>query len=137
MGWVGDAYDNALYVSFFATLECALIGRTDLPTLAATERATLDYIEGWYHPRRGHSSLGYLSPAAFERAGNGELALAAAENSSAGPVPIPRRAGEGPASPGVGEAGSTRAFTGPPNRGRSTAMGEPTSRKLSLLTREA
>jgi hypothetical protein len=26
-----------------------------------------EYIEGWYNPRRRHSTLGYLSPAEFER----------------------------------------------------------------------
>ena len=25
-----------------------------------------EYIEGWYNPRRRHSTLGYLSPAEFE-----------------------------------------------------------------------
>ena len=28
--------------------------------------AIFDWIEGWYNPRRRHSSLGYLSPAEFE-----------------------------------------------------------------------
>src|SRR6266436_2786159 len=27
----------------------------------------LDYIEGWYNPRRRHSALDYLSPIAYER----------------------------------------------------------------------
>jgi len=29
-------------------------------------QAVFRYIEGWYNPRRRHSSLGYLSPAKFE-----------------------------------------------------------------------
>ena len=114
MGSVGDAYDNALCESFFATLECELIERTEMPTPAAAERAIFDYIEGWYNPRRRHSSLGYLSPAVFERAaavaGNGavgEPAPAVAESSSAGPGPLPRCAGEASDSLEVGEGGST------------------------------
>jgi len=30
--------------------------------------AILEYLEAWYNPRRRHSALGYLSPAAFEAA---------------------------------------------------------------------
>ena len=67
MGSVGDAYDNALCESFFATLECELLDRQRFPTQADARLAVFDFIEGWYNPRRRHSSLDYLSPMIFER----------------------------------------------------------------------
>jgi putative transposase len=68
MGSVGDAYDNALCESFFATVECELLDRTRFATPAAARAALFDFIEGWYNPRRRHSALGYLSPIGYERA---------------------------------------------------------------------
>lgn len=67
MGSVGDAYDNAMAESFFATLECELLARRKFRTHAEARGAIFKFIEGWYNPRRLHSSLGYMSPAAFER----------------------------------------------------------------------
>ena len=46
MGTVGDAYDNALCESFFATLECELLDRERFRTPAEARRAVFDYIEG-------------------------------------------------------------------------------------------
>jgi len=66
MGSVGDAYDNAVAESFFGTLECELLDRYTFRTQADARQAVFRYIEGWYNPRRRHSSLGYLSPAKFE-----------------------------------------------------------------------
>jgi putative transposase len=67
MGSVGDAYDNALCESFFATLECELLDRQRFATQAEARLAIFDFIEGWYNPRRRHSALGYLSPGDYER----------------------------------------------------------------------
>jgi putative transposase len=67
MGSVGDAYDNAMAESFFATLECELIDRSVWRNRNDARRAVFDYIEAFYNPRRRHSSLGYLSPVEFER----------------------------------------------------------------------
>jgi putative transposase len=67
MGSRGDAYDNALAESFMATLKTELVDRRSWPTRHAARTAIYDYIEAWYNPRRRHSALGYLSPAAFER----------------------------------------------------------------------
>ena len=66
-GSVGDAYDNALCESFFATLECELLDRSRFATLAVARLEVFDYIEGWYNPRRRHSALDYLSPMASEQ----------------------------------------------------------------------
>jgi putative transposase len=67
MGSVGDAYDNAMAESFFATLECELLDRHRFKTQAEARMAVFEFIEGFYNPRRRHSSLGYLSPIDYER----------------------------------------------------------------------
>ena len=67
MGSVGDAYDNALAESFFATLECELLDRNRFRTQVEARMAVFQFIEGWYNPHRLHSALGYLSPIDFER----------------------------------------------------------------------
>lgn len=66
MGSVGDAYDNAMCESFFATLECELLARRRFPSQAKARMATFNFIEGWYNSARRHSGLGYLSPIAYE-----------------------------------------------------------------------
>jgi len=66
MGSVGDAYDNAMCESFFATLECELLARSRFTTQAEARRAVFGFIEGFYNRRRRHSSIGYLSPIDYE-----------------------------------------------------------------------
>ena len=67
MGSVGDAYDNAMAESFFATLERELLNRRTFKTQAEARLAIFEWIEGWYNPHRRHSALGYLSPINYER----------------------------------------------------------------------
>jgi putative transposase len=67
MGSVGDAYDNALCESFFATLECELLDRRAFRSQAEARMAVFEFIEGWYNPLRRHSALDYASPMQFER----------------------------------------------------------------------
>lgn len=67
MGSVGDAYDNAMCESFFATLECELLQRTRFKTRAEAELEVFEFIEGWYNPHRRHSALAYQSPIEYER----------------------------------------------------------------------
>jgi putative transposase len=67
MGSVGDAYDNALCESFFATLECELLDRQRFQTQVEARLAVFEFIEGWYNPHRRHSALGYHSPVNYER----------------------------------------------------------------------
>jgi putative transposase len=76
MGSVGDAYDNALCESFFATLECELLDRRRFKTQAEAKIAIFDFIEGWYNPRRRHSGIGYHSPIRYERNFQAETAIA-------------------------------------------------------------
>jgi putative transposase len=67
MGSVGDCFDNALCESFFATLECELLDRRRFKNQEEARRAVFEFLEGWYNLHRRHSSLGYLSPAEFEK----------------------------------------------------------------------
>ncbi len=67
MGRIGDAYDNAVAESFFATLECELIDRDIFRTREEARTKIFDFIEAFYNPRRRHSSLDYLSPMEYER----------------------------------------------------------------------
>jgi putative transposase len=67
MGSVGDCFDNALCESFFATLECELLDRNELPTRADARQAVFDFIEGWYNLHRLHSSLDYDTPTRYEK----------------------------------------------------------------------
>jgi len=67
MGSVADCYDNAMRESFFATLECELLDLHRFRTQPDAKLAVFDFIEGFYNPRRRHSSLGQMSPANFER----------------------------------------------------------------------
>jgi len=46
MGTAGDAYDNAMCESFFATLECELLDRRRFKNHAEAEMAVFDFIEG-------------------------------------------------------------------------------------------
>ena len=66
MGSVGDAYDNAMCESFFATLECELLARRRFTSQAEARMAVFSYIEGWYNPARRHSGIRYFSPIAYE-----------------------------------------------------------------------
>ena len=66
-GTVGDAYDNAMAESFFATLECERLDRRTYRTHAEAKLDLFQYIEGWYNPHRRHSALGNRSPVVYER----------------------------------------------------------------------
>jgi putative transposase len=70
-GSVGDAYDNAMCESFFATLECELIDRRRFRSHSEARMAVFQFIEGFYNPSRRHSALGYLSPIEYERKHDG------------------------------------------------------------------
>jgi putative transposase len=67
MGSVGDAYDNAMCESFFATLECELLARRRFKTQVEAQTAVFEFMEGFYNRRRRHSSIGYFSPVEYER----------------------------------------------------------------------
>ena len=58
---------NAASEAFHATIKKERIYRQSWPTRPEARAAVFEYIEGWYNPRRRHSTLGYLSPVEFER----------------------------------------------------------------------
>lgn len=68
MKTVGDAYDHAMAESFFTSLECELINRRTWKTKTETRLAVFSWIESWYHPKRLHSCLEYLSLDEFKDA---------------------------------------------------------------------
>lgn len=67
MGGVGDAYDNAMAESFFASLECELIDRRSWKSKTEARLAVFTWMESWYNPKRLHSGLRYLSHNNFEK----------------------------------------------------------------------
>ena len=62
----GNCYDNAMVETVFKTIKSELVWRTAFATRDQASKAIGRYIEGFYNPRRRHSSLGYVSPAKFE-----------------------------------------------------------------------
>ena len=65
----GNCYDNAVAESFFSNLKNELVHHCDFHTREAARAAIFDYIEVFYNRQRRHQTLGYLSPAQFERQG--------------------------------------------------------------------
>ena len=67
MSGKGNCYDNAMVETFFKTIKSELIWPVAWQTRQQAENAIARYIDGFYNPVRRHSSLGFLSPIAFER----------------------------------------------------------------------
>src|ERR1700678_1766480 len=67
MSGVGQCWDNAPMESFFASLKKELVHHEDYQTRAEARASIIAYIEMFYNPKRRHSSLGYLSPADYEK----------------------------------------------------------------------
>lgn len=66
MSGKGNCYDNAAMESFFATLKTELVHEENYGTHEEARASIFEYIEVFYNRNRRHSSLGYLSPEAFE-----------------------------------------------------------------------
>ncbi|MFC8503818.1 integrase core domain-containing protein [Pedococcus sp. NPDC057267] len=66
MGRVASSVDNALIESFWSTMQRELLDRQSWSTRVQLASAIFEWIEGWYNPRRRHTSLGNLSPHEFE-----------------------------------------------------------------------
>lgn len=66
----GNCWDNAPTESFFASLKKEMVYRTRFETREQARSEIFRWIEVWYNRKRRHSTLGYLSPEAFERQHN-------------------------------------------------------------------
>ena len=66
MSRAGNCCDNAAMESFFSSLKTERTAPKTYRTRDEARADTFDYIERFYNPRRCHSTLGYLSPVAFE-----------------------------------------------------------------------
>ncbi|NJP39426.1 integrase core domain-containing protein, partial [Alkalicoccus luteus] len=62
----GDPFDNACIESFHASLKKELVHRTRFRTKAEASHAVTRYIAGYYNRKRRHSTIGHVSPQAFE-----------------------------------------------------------------------
>lgn len=67
MSRTGNCYDNAVMESFWSTLKAERTDHQDYRTHAAARVDIFRYLEGFYNRQRRHSTLGYLSPMAFEQ----------------------------------------------------------------------
>jgi len=63
----GDAYDNAMAESFYATFDVECLAKHRFTTHTEARLAVFRHIEGWYNPHRRHSALGQCSPLAVEQ----------------------------------------------------------------------
>ncbi len=67
MSRTGNCYDNAVTESFFGTLKGECVERTCFQTRSEARQAIFEYVECFYNRVRRHSSLGYVSPVAYEQ----------------------------------------------------------------------
>jgi transposase InsO family protein len=70
MSGKGECWDNAAMESFWSTLKTELVQHEQYATHEQARGSIFEYIEVFYNRRRLHSSLGYVSPEAFEAALN-------------------------------------------------------------------
>jgi transposase-like protein len=63
----GNCYDNAAMESFFHTLKTEHIYFENYQTREQAKQSIFEYVEIFYNRKRRHSTLGYLSPADFEK----------------------------------------------------------------------
>jgi len=67
MGSIGDCFYNSVVESFVATLQTERPPQT-WDTSEQLANAVFAFIEGFYNPRRRHSTLAHSSPAEYENA---------------------------------------------------------------------
>jgi putative transposase len=70
MSGKGDCWDNAVMESFWSTLKTELVHHKHYATREEARSSIFEYIEVFYNRQRLHSSLGYVSPEAFEASQN-------------------------------------------------------------------
>lgn len=64
----GDVWDNSVMESFFSSLKIERVHRKHYQTREQAKADVFDYVERFYNPHRRHSTIGYVSPAEFEKA---------------------------------------------------------------------
>jgi len=67
MSGTGNCFDNAPMESFWHSLKVERVHGAGYETRAQAKHDVFSYIEMFYNVERRHSSLGYLSPRAFEK----------------------------------------------------------------------
>lgn len=67
MSGTGNCYDNAVAESFFHTLKTECIHFERYESREQAKQSIFEYVEIFYNNKRRHSTLGYVSPAEFER----------------------------------------------------------------------
>jgi putative transposase len=67
MSRTGNCYDNAVTESFFGTVKGECVERFSFQTRGQARQAIFEYVECFYNRIRRHSSLGYVSPVAYEQ----------------------------------------------------------------------
>ncbi len=67
MSGKGNCYDNATVEAFFKTLKAELVWRVKFENREQAERIINDYIMNFYNQKRRHSTLGNISPVAYEK----------------------------------------------------------------------
>jgi putative transposase len=63
----GDVWDNSAMESFFSSLKIERVHRKVYCTRDEARADLFDYVERFYNPQRRHSTLGYVSPADYEK----------------------------------------------------------------------
>ena len=85
MGSVGDAYDNAMCESFFATLECELLARCRFRTQAEARNEVFAFIEGFYNPGAAATPRSDIS---HRSTTNGDITQAAVDPGPSQPAAV-------------------------------------------------
>ena len=67
MSRAGEVWDNSAMESFFSSLKTERTARKVFRTREQARAEVFDYIERFYNATRRHSTLGYISPIAFEK----------------------------------------------------------------------
>ena len=67
LGTIGDAFDNAMVESFWGRMQTELFNTRKWKTRVELSTAIFDWIEAFYNRTRRHSSLGMMSPVAYEK----------------------------------------------------------------------
>jgi putative transposase len=68
MSRAGEVWDNSAMESFFSTFKTERVRGRVYPTRDEAKADVFDYVERFYNPHRRHSTLGFVSPAEYERA---------------------------------------------------------------------